>query len=116
LWYCDPITPVWKEREKYGLKGTSFEWSHTTMDASRAADIVDQVFLSIEEPTWVPQYNFEFDTLFHLLHRGIEPEKIKGFLKCFNAGVKEKLRAHSRTDISLNLLDQIQQSLSVHPG
>ncbi|MCP5052284.1 MAG: radical SAM protein, partial [bacterium] len=32
-WYCEPITPVWQEREKYGLRGESFEWRHNTMDS-----------------------------------------------------------------------------------
>lgn len=119
LWYCDPLTPIWQEREKYRLKGNSFKWSHATMDANRASDIVEQIFMSIEEPTWVPQYNFDFDTLFQLHHRGMDIESIKGFLRGFNRGVKEKLQSHSQADISLNLLEQIQQSLGekhMHSG
>jgi radical SAM PhpK family P-methyltransferase len=28
LWYCDPITPIWQQREKYQLTGAHFNWSH----------------------------------------------------------------------------------------
>jgi radical SAM PhpK family P-methyltransferase len=94
-WYCDPITPVWEKREQYKLTGSSFEWQHATMNSRRAADIVDDIFTSIDAPTWVPQYNFECDALFHLLNRGLSREQVKAFLTGFNKGVKEKLAVSS---------------------
>lgn len=92
LWYCEPITPIWKLRKVYDLKGESFEWSHVTMDARRACDLVEEIFFTVKESTWVPQYNFDFDTFWHLAHRGISIEQIREFLERFNRAVGEKLR------------------------
>lgn len=111
LWYCKPGTPVWLERDKYKIKGESFEWSHATMNAREAADLIDEIFLCSEEPVWVPQYNFECDGLFHLLHRGLTTDQIKKFIKSFNNGVKEKLKDPGRTEVSFDVLEQIREAL-----
>lgn len=107
LWYCDTITPIWKEREKYNITGSNFEWSHATMDSKRAADIIDEIFLSIDSPTWVPQYNFEFDGIFHLLHRDFTTDQVKNFLGSFNRGIREKLQNPSQREISFNVIKEI---------
>jgi radical SAM PhpK family P-methyltransferase len=107
-WYCDPTTPIWRNRKKYQLKGSHFEWEHATMDSNQAADWVGKIFTSIEQPLWVPQYNFEFCGLFHLLHRGLDLEKIKCFLKAFKNGVKEKLTKPYQTNMSQNCIQQIK--------
>jgi radical SAM PhpK family P-methyltransferase len=96
LWYCDPITPIWKQREKYHIKGSQFEWEHLTMKSNEACDLIDDIFLSIEGPVWVPQYNFEFDGTFRLFNKGITPGQLKNFLHAFNRGVKEKLGHQGR--------------------
>ncbi|MDQ1353305.1 MAG: anaerobic magnesium-protoporphyrin monomethyl ester cyclase, partial [Acidobacteriota bacterium] len=41
LWYCEPITPIWTQKEVYDIRGESFEWSHATMDSRRASDLVE---------------------------------------------------------------------------
>ncbi len=115
LWYCDPITPIWKEKEKYNIKGSSFEWSHATMDSEVASDITDEIFLSIRDPIWVPQYNFEFDGLFHILHRGYSPEQLKDFLKAFNIGVKDKMVSSAQKDVGWEIIDRWQMSLGKKP-
>lgn len=108
LWYCEPITPIWKERNKYNLKGESFEWSHSTMDPRTACDLVDDMFLSIKNAVWVPQYNFDFDTLFHLLHRGMTLEQVKLFLMSFNQGVEEKISAGTTKEVSLEVVRNLK--------
>jgi len=114
LWYCEPITPIWKERAKYNLEGESFEWSHATMDAKTASDIIDETFVSAKESTWIPQYNFDFDGLWHLIHRGITLEEAKTFLESFNNGMKEKLTRPDKKEISL---DSLKRLISVcQPG
>jgi anaerobic magnesium-protoporphyrin IX monomethyl ester cyclase len=115
LWYCEPLTPIWKEREKYELKGESFEWSHSTMNNREASDIIDDIFYSIDIPIWVPQYNFECDALFHLLHRGFSLEKIKAFLNVFNKGIKERLKNPSQKEVSFDVIKQIKNSCQETP-
>jgi len=110
LWYCEPITPIWKEREQYQLTGESFEWSHSTMDSPTACALIEDMFHTIDHPTWVPQYNFEFAGLFQLLHRGMPMEKVKAFLNAFNDGVKEKLTNPSSQEVSFEVINRIKDS------
>ena len=110
LWYCEPLTPIWKEKEKYQLKGESFEWSHAAMDSREASGIVNDIFCSHDTPTWIPQYNFEVDALFHLLHRGMSREKIIAFLNAFNTGIKQRLKNPSQKEVSFDVIRQIKDN------
>jgi radical SAM PhpK family P-methyltransferase len=108
LWYCDPVTPIWQQREKYHITGAHFNWSHATMNWQEACDLIEEAFLTIETPLWVPQYNFEFDTLFHLLHRGLTWEQVKNFLNAFKNGVKEKLSKPGQKEAGFDVLQQLK--------
>jgi anaerobic magnesium-protoporphyrin IX monomethyl ester cyclase len=107
LWYCEPITPIWKEKEKYNITGESFEWSHATMDSRKACDLIDETFCSIENPIWVPQYNFDFDSMWHLIHQGISLENVKDFLRTFYMGLKEKLLKPNQKEVSHRIIQQL---------
>ncbi len=113
LWYCDPITPIWKEREKYQIKGERFDWSHITMDSDTACNLIEKMFLSIDKSTWVPQYNFDFDNLWHLVHRGMDLEQVKHFLSCFNNAIKEKILHPSQPEVSYEGIKQIINSCRI---
>jgi len=110
LWYCMPITPIWKQRERYNIKGKSFEWSHKTMNSNTACDIIDHIFLSINEPIWVPQYNFDVNNLFHLIQRGMSLNQVKNFLRAFNKGIREKLINPSIIEISPQVASQLKNT------
>jgi anaerobic magnesium-protoporphyrin IX monomethyl ester cyclase len=110
LWYCDPMTPIWKQREKYGLKGYNFAWSHQTMDAKTACDLLEKAFLSLDEPVWVPDPGYNYISVYLLKQRGMSLEKQKTFLRCFNAVVKEKILYPHQEEISPGLLKSLEQS------
>jgi radical SAM PhpK family P-methyltransferase len=110
LFYFEPITPIWKKRAEYGLKGESFEWSHRTMDSKTAADLIDKIFLSVKNTIWVPQYNFDFDHLWRLRHRGMSQEQIKEFLKAFNSAIKEKLLDPSQEEMFPEAIQRIKKA------
>jgi anaerobic magnesium-protoporphyrin IX monomethyl ester cyclase len=110
LWFCDPVTPIWDQREKYQIKGVHFKWSHATMDYRRACDLIEQGFQSLKKSLWVPQYNFEFDALFHLMNRGINTDRVKLFLKGFSQGIAEKLGDSPRKEASPAVLETIKKS------
>jgi anaerobic magnesium-protoporphyrin IX monomethyl ester cyclase len=109
LWYCEPITPIWKQREQYQIKGNSFEWSHITMDTQGASDKVEEIFLSTDGPTWIPQYNFDFATLWHLVHRGMTIEQVKQFLGSFNRGIQEKLEDPRKSEASYEVIHSLKK-------
>jgi len=98
LWYCDPLTPIWGKREEYGIQGSAFNWTHKTMDHRTAADMVDKLFMCIENSTWLPQHSFEQWSILYLQRRGMEFGQIMKFVRCFNAAVKHQLRdGHNKT-------------------
>ncbi len=113
VWFCEHITPVWRERERYKLSGESFEWHHTTMDSKQASDFVDEIFLSIDDPLWVPLYNFDIDTLWHLIHRGVPLDKVRKLIDTFNRGIREKLIDPSRREVSVSVLQQLKKCCKI---
>jgi hypothetical protein len=100
LWYCDPTTPVWQRRESLGIKGNGFNWSHRTMDATTAADLVECCFLKINGSQWLPQYGFEPWSLYYLQRRGMALADIRRFITAFNAAVAAKLIDPEREEIA----------------
>jgi radical SAM PhpK family P-methyltransferase len=113
LWYCEPITPIWKQKEVYDIRGESFEWSHATMDSRGACDLVEKIFFTVKNAIWVPQYNFDFDTFWRLYHRGMSIEQIRVFLESFNLAVKEKLKDPFRKEASYESLTGIKKACSL---
>ena len=110
LWYADPVTPIWNKVDEYGVKGSSFNWSHDTMDYKTACDLVDRMFLSIEGSVWLPQNGFEQWSTFYLQRKGMKMEQIKMFLKCFNAIIKQKLVHPEQTEIDPRLMESLVKS------
>lgn len=111
LWYCDPFTPIWQDRDKYGIIGSQFEWKHKTMDSHSACDIIDNIFMSVKNSVWLPQNNFEFEGVFQLLHRDMKLEQIKEFVNAFNKGVKNKLVKEHNNEIDEEAIKSLKQSL-----
>src|SRR6202035_2222866 len=96
---------IWNERDRYGLKGYHFSWSHDTMDVSTACDLVERCFLTFDTPRWVPDPGFNFVSLFLLQNRGMSFEQIDIFLRCFNSVVREKVLQPARQEPSPHLIE-----------
>ena len=110
LWYCDPMTPIWRKRKECRIRGSAFEWSHTTMDSRTACDLIEKMFLSIENSLWLPQNGFELWSTFYLQRKGMTFEQVRTFLKCFNAIVKDKLICPEKEAIDPDLLNSLIES------
>ena len=114
LWYADPITPIWNKRDEYGIKGSAFTWSHNTMDAQTACDLVDEMFFNTNNSVWLPQNGFEQWSIFYLQRKGMAYERIIEFLKCFNGLVREQLMNPGEAATPVQLLDQIKALSQFH--
>ena len=68
------------QREKYGIEGEGFVWSHATMDSLEAMDHIDRAFLEIKESIWLPQWSFDFWIIPYLLGKGISLAQFKQFM------------------------------------
>lgn len=104
LWYADPSTPIWKRRLELGIRGSGFSWRHATMTSDEAAGWVDRMLLSLPGSTWLPQSGFEMWSLFYLQRRGYSLEAVRRLVRCFDAGVAEKLAGEAATEIAPALL------------
>jgi len=91
LWYADPVTPIWKERDKYGVTGQGFLWKHDTMDAERACDWIERIFLLVNNSTWLPQFGFEQWSTFYLQRKGMSQAGVKRFVTAFNTAIKHRM-------------------------
>lgn len=109
LWYCEPVTPIYRERETYKINGSNFEWSHGTMDSQRASDYIDKIFLSIETSIWIPQYNFDFYNIFNIIKMGFSLEEVKLILETFNSGIKEKLKDPSKKEVNIEVIKKLKK-------
>jgi len=110
LWYCDPLTPIWKKRGEYGIRGSAFHWSHDTMNSETAAALVQDCFLRAKDSLWLPQYGFELWSVFYLMRRGMTLTQVKNFINCFNATIKEKLLFPKKNEIGDILCRSLRES------
>lgn len=114
IWYCDVLTPIWKDGDKYNIKGMEFSWTHSTMDSKTACDYVDEFFLNIKNSKWMPEYNFEYESVFKLLLRGMSLEQIYQFIDGFNDGIKERLRNPEKNEISEEVFNKLRDSFIIN--
>lgn len=91
VWYCDPLTPIWNDREKFGIKGSGFDWVHDTMDSNLATTIAERFFFNIKNSHWLPQFGFEQWSIFYLQRHGMSIDSILSYIEHFNYGVKHQL-------------------------
>ena len=109
LWYADPVTPIWKRKEEYGLKGSAYNWSHNTMSCQTACDLVKEMFFSIKNSLWSPQYGFQW-SIFYLQRRGMTMKQVKKFAINFKEVIKEKLLYPDKKYIEPVLLNALKKS------
>jgi anaerobic magnesium-protoporphyrin IX monomethyl ester cyclase len=95
LWYADPVTPIWRERERYSIEGVGFDWKHNSMNAAEACGWVEEMFLTIKNSTWMPQFGFEQWSTFYLQRRGMTREQVRQFVRSFNAVVRHQVTNNS---------------------
>ena len=110
LWFLDPGAPIMKEKEKYGIEGYQYEWSHNTMNSKQACDLVEQFLVAIKNSIHVPDYHFSFQGFLHLISKGMSLENLKSFLTGFNQGLIDKLLNPSRKNINPEVIDILKKS------
>lgn len=109
LWYADPVTPVWKRREEFGITGAGFNWTHNTMTAREACDWIDRIFLEVDDSVWLPQFGFEQWSTFYLARKGMSWRQIKAFLRAFNDLIRHRM-THSEETCSAELWENLRRS------
>lgn len=80
-WWANPRSPVYRNREVYGIEGEGYHWSHVTMDSAEASDLTDLMFDEVTESTWLPLYDFDFWSLPYLAGKGLSVEQLLPMLQ-----------------------------------
>ncbi len=109
LYYLDPATPVWRDRERFQISGGGFEWSHPTMTHSQASGIIEQMFLNIKNSTWAPQHGFEDWSIYYLQRHGFTRADVKAFVEGFNTLVRHKFAEGERLTEQKQILARLHQ-------
>lgn len=113
LWFCEHITPIWERKEEFKIEGEGFEWSHKTMNSKVASSYIEKMCTDIKNVTWLPQYDFDYETIFRLLHNGMKIEQVKSFVELANENIKDKIRNKSMvelTDVKFEEISKLIQS------
>jgi p-methyltransferase len=84
IWYCEPGTPIYFRKDKYGIVGEGYNWRHATMDSQEAMAHIEDTFLSIRESQWLPQWSFDFWIIPYLLGKGMSVDRFKSFVGLAN--------------------------------
>jgi anaerobic magnesium-protoporphyrin IX monomethyl ester cyclase len=110
IWFCDATTPVWRKRDKFSLKGKAYGWSHYTMNAETAVELVVRSFMALEHVSWVPDPGYNWVSFYLNETRGMSIEQQKTFIKFFVAAAKEKLLKPNLKQLSPDLLENFKIS------
>lgn len=110
IWFCDATTPVWRKRDEFALKGKAYGWSHYTMNAETAVELVVRSFMALENVSWVPDPGYNWVSFYANEKRGMSIERQRTFIKFFVAAAKERLLKPNLKQISPALLENFKVS------
>jgi len=102
IWIVEPFSAVMAEKEKYKITGSLYRWSHRTMNSEQAIAIKEQAFLDIKNALHMPDIQFHFQNVLHLINKGMQPATLKSFLTGFNQGLAQRM-----TGISYNITPEV---------
>ncbi len=91
-WICDKTTDIWKKQKEYNIIANNKGWKHITMDSKTAAQLANEVFLTVKNSTFL---NVFYMVVFQLLNQGFCIEDVKHILDTYNEYVKEKMKNSS---------------------
>lgn len=110
-WVCEPLSPINKCREKYKIQGLFNEWSHETMDSITARNLIDDMFMTINNSIWIMYQIFESAIFSHLLLRGLSMEEVKKYFSYFSMALKEKIKNPGAKEISPEIIEGLRSAL-----
>jgi len=111
VWYCEQGTPIYEQRDKYGIKGSGFVWQHSTMTSSQAIAHVEDLVCSISKSTWLPQWSFDFWIIPYLLGKGISEAQLLSFLRLAHQLLVLKIEQRYRNDAGQDSQTEMLQRL-----
>ncbi|MCG8308631.1 MAG: radical SAM protein [Cytophagales bacterium] len=112
LWANLADAPVNKQREKFKLEGSEYEWKHETMDSRTANRIIENEILPKVKSARVPIFDYDVLIILSLLDRGMSFEQVKKFITAFNKGVMETIQNPSIENVDDTIIGEIKESFN----
>lgn len=110
-WFCDPITPIYRDGARYNLNGSNFDWSHSTMDSETAIDHVYKLFQRLNKHTFGPPMPFGNQLPFTLYQKCKDFSLVKDAIRSFNDAVQYKIQFPEKKEISASIFQNLQSSM-----
>jgi p-methyltransferase len=79
LYYHDPLAPIDRRRNEFGIQGSHYRWRHNTMCWEEAADWVEYAIRRVSTAVPLTLYGFSIWSIPYLLQRGLTVDQIQGF-------------------------------------
>lgn len=100
IWYCDPFSPIFNQRDKFNIQGAGYDWAHSTMNSKTASDLEYDLMKKVKNSTWIKHYDLDASLVFSLISQGYSVQWIKKFVHLFNDYVIEKIESGTEKKIS----------------
>ncbi|MFG2091672.1 PhpK family radical SAM P-methyltransferase [Spirillospora sp. NPDC048824] len=111
-WWGNPRSPVYKNKELYGIQGAAYDWSHATMNSREAAQWCDTMFDRVTESVWLPLYDFDFWSLPYLDGKGLSVDQLVPLLQVSQDLMRERDGARPDTVRLATLNDQLAKGIA----
>lgn len=105
-WWANPRSPVYRNKEVFGIEGEGYSWSHATMTSSEAADLTDSMFDQVTGSTWLPLYDFDFWSLPYLAGKGVGVSELTPILRLSEEIMRVRDRGAADGEPHLEALEQ----------
>ena len=80
LYYHNPMAPIERFREEYGIEGSHYSWKHSTMDWREALAQKERVIKQVVGSSLLPLYDLSIWAFPFLLHSGFTVNTLRRFL------------------------------------
>ncbi len=91
-WYCSPATPIWSEREAYGVEGAYYRWKHDTMAVEEAIELEDWCRTATKHSVWMSELGARnFWTELFLYSNGCSVHDAQRMVRTFNQHIGREL-------------------------
>ena len=111
LYYHDPLSPISKRSEEFGIVGGDFTWRHDTMDWREAAELAEKMTAEVTSSVPLPNYGFDIWAVPYLMSKDISFEKVMAF-----AEIAREMLVASLPDEPVDFSDQMARLTALFEG
>jgi p-methyltransferase len=79
LYFHDTKVPIHQRAGEFKLRGGGFNWQHETMNWRQANELLDEMYLRVQNSLVLPTYMFDFWSIPYLLGKGLSLEELRQF-------------------------------------